>query len=812
MKRSFKPLLVSLAALSATSALAEGDLFQKDSADWQEITGSIASSQQPFFQLAPMPSVADGAVVRLLQRLPIDARQLRFEGEIGRRDLPFYLRKEQVTEQAHLKIGYLNSIAVMPEVSRMKVLVNDQLIAEVVLDATTDAGKASVPIPPGLLTAGYNAISFHVQQRHRVDCSIEAANELWTQVDPAITGIEVGSTNPTVSQFEDLSALPVDADGATPITVVLPQSGDTTAVDRALRAVQALAIRIGVIKPRIAFTRDIPATPGIHLYVGTNTDLHARGIERAPFGDSAFTISGRLNESVKVAVGGTTLNDVDQNIFRLVVERPVSAETGTPAGLRAIAQMRGIRMTAEKEITFDSAGLASEEFNGRVYRASLNIVMPPDFYPADNGKAALYLDASYAAGLATTNEALVRVNGKVAGASRLRRSAGEDLTRRPVELSLKALQPGFNTVTLEIRTATEDDRDCNPLSLIEPKKRLTVLGSTAFALPPLSRIDHLPNLGATASTGYPFTEQKKPVAIYLPKPDFSALGAAATLLVRQAMAAGRPFDTRVSQKRPDETAGSALIVGALGDLPPDLVTYFGIKDDMLPENWRKGSNPAPANSAADASAPKASAPVQPATFRFGAAPTPEATPAVAAAEPEAKDPAPSIRWGKKTDERTLEERFRTGLTSFLSRNIGYTEDQLAFLNGDRSTVTATRTTKLVLAQQQSMAGGNASWMLVTGPEAATLARDTVGLISQTNWTQMSGQMVAYDPAEKELIHWPVGHHYHYSMRDWSFSNVALFTAGWLSNHIKYYILALLVACAIFGLFTRKLLNRIGAQP
>lgn len=811
-----RSLAVSALALYTAPALAQSNLYQPAEIDWSDVTGSIASTQQPFFQLAPVPSVGSGTVVKSIQRLPTDARQLRFEGEVARRDLPVYLRKEQIVEQASLRLRFMNSIAVMPEASRMKVLVNDRLIGELALDAANDAGNVDLPIPPGLLEVGYNAISFQVQQRHRVDCSIEAANELWTQVDPAVTGIMVGSINDTVSQFEDLNALPANEDGTVAITVVLPQAGDNATIDQALRAAQALAIRAGLLKPKIAFTRDVTtAAPGIHLFVGTNAELRNRGVELVAFGDSAFTISGQTSGAARVAIGGATPNEIDQNIFRMVVEKPAKGDVGSVAGQRAVKQMRGFKVTSEKEISFNDAGIFSEEFSGRVYRAQMNIVMPPDFYPADNGKATLFLDASYVAGLATTNEALVRINNKVAGATRLRRSGGEDFNRRPIEMTLKALQPGFNTVTLEVRTATEDDKDCNPLSLIEPQKRLSVQNSTSFALPQLSRINHLPNLGATASTGFPFTEQKRPVALYIPKPDLPMLGAAGTILARQAIAAGRPFDTRLAQKAPDASHASALIVGAIGDLPADLVTYFGIKNDMLPSTWQKSSAAKPAN-AKDTPAP---APAQPAAFRFGAptlaVPEPNAMPVVATdpaeanAETSDKD---KIRWGKKVDERTFEERARQGLISFLSRNIGYTADQLSFLNGDKSAVTATRNTKLVFAQQQSKAGGNASWLLVTGPDAATIVSETTGLISQSSWNQLSGRMVGYDPAEADLTHWPDGQHYHYELRDWSFSNITLFAAGWLSNHIQYYVLVIIMMCGIFGVFTRKLLNRIGAQP
>ena len=811
--RSFaRTLAVSGIALATAPAMAvfahaADNLYDRSNVDWSEVTGSIASATAPYFQLAPVPQADDGLLTTTLQRLPTDARQLRFEGEVGRRHIPLYLRKEQVTEPAKLHLKYLNAVAVMPEASRMTVSINDRVIAEIALDASSETASAVIPVPPGLLEAGYNALSFHVQQRHRVDCSIEAASELWTQVDPTGTGLSVSATSDVVSRFEDLVALPVGEDGSTPITIMLSPSADNAAIDQSIRAAQALAIRAGFARPKISFTREATTAPGIQLYVGTTKDLRARGVDLSPVGDTAFSISGRLSGAVRITVGGASPADVDQSIFRLVVERTSKGEIGSAAGLRALARTRGYRLDPEKEVSFADIGAVSEDFTGRVYRADFNVILPPDFYPADNGKATLFLDATYVPGLVTSNEALVRVNGKVFGASRLTRSGGETLTRRPIELTLKALQPGFNTVQLEVRTATEDDKDCNPLSLIEPKKRLSVQDTTSFALPRLSRINHLPNMAATASTGFPYTETRKPITLYMPRPDLGTLGAAATLLVRQAMAAGRPLDTRLVQRAPDAASGSALVVAALGDLSPEMISYFGIKNDMLPPNWLKPQGK-PGEAGKQAEAPAAREGFQLARLSQPADPSaaPSGDAGIGTAE---KDDKP--RWGVKTDERSFGDRFRQGLISFLTRNIGYSADQLSFLNGDKSTVTASRTTKLVMAQQQGMAGGNTTWTLLTGPDAATLQRDTIGLVSQTSWNQISGRMVSYDPSVAELTHFPEGHHYHYDLRDWSFSNVTLMAAGWLSNHIQYYVLVILMMCGIFGVFTRKLLNRIGAQ-
>ena len=808
-------LLRSIAATALTLAAgalrAESNPYRADDVDWASITGSVPANNVPFFRLIPPQQAAPaGGQEIVLQRLPVDSGVLRFEGENGHRDIAIFVRKDQAGYPATLKVRFKNSVAVMPEASRLRVSLNDKVLAEVVLDSSGEPGNVSLPIPAGLLEAGYNAVTFDIQQRHRVDCSIEAASELWTEIDPAMTGISMATGQDQMSLFDDLVAMPASEDGAVPITIVLPQGADNAMIDQSIRAAQALILRVGWKHPKIAFARDSSTEPGIQLHVGAAADIRNRGLDLPATAEPTYAISGRANGIVRIIVSGANVDDVNQNIFRLLAEKPNVAETGTAAGLRARARQQGYRLEPESEIALHQTGLKTESFNGRVYRTSFNILLPPDFYPADNGKATVFVDGSYVAGLAPTNEMLVRINGKVAGAARLSRTGGDTMTRRPVEVTLKALQAGFNAVTLEVRSATDTDKDCNPLNQIDAGPRVTVQDTTAFALPRLSRIRHLPSLSATAANGFPFGDGDRPVTVYMPKPDLAALGSAATLIARTAISAGKPIDTRMAPRPPDERTQSAVFVGAFRDMPQATLEYFGIKNDMVPKTWQPRLAPSEAKTADNMLGA-----VQKIALKSGGVfATTDDGLTTSALPTEPREPAtpPKLRWTQQVEEVSTTDRMRQSLSNFLQRNIGYTPDQLSFLHGDKSAITATRQARLLLAQQQSMAGGNNTWLLLTGPDSATIQRETTGLISQSNWNQMQGRMVAFDPSEKTPTAWPEGRHYYYQMQDWSFSNVTLFAAGWLSNHIQYYVLVILLACLSFGLFTRKLLNRIGAQP
>lgn len=802
------PLGLLLLATTSLPALAQFTLEEPVGAPLPFVidmttTGSASPRSMAFLRIAPQND-ADSVLVPVFKRLASDARQLRFDGEMGVNDLAVYIRPDQIAEPARLRLRYLSSVSVMPEASRLLVSVNDQQVAEVALDASAEYGLAEIPVPAGLLQAGYNVVRLSVQQRHRVDCSIEAADELWTQIDPAGTGFALTSSNDQYSSVDDLVGFPEDETGAVPITVSLPPGADIAMMDRALRAVQALAIRADLQKPRIVFSRTGPSG-GIHLALGTSSELRMLGVEDLTPGENGIFVSGRGSSLVRVAISGATPSDIDTALLRLAHEGRVGNQRGTPSGLRALAFQRGLEMKPETAIDLAAAGLATQEFSGRLFRTAFNIVLPPDFYPADNGKATLFLDGEYVDGLLTSNEALVRVNGKVVGASRLTRSSGEVIARRPIELSLRALSPGHNRIAVEIRTATESDRDCNPLSLIDSRKRLSLQASTSFAVPRFARAEHLPNLSAMASTGYPFVGGPRQLTVYLPKPDMPALSAAATFLARYAVSAGTPVQASVSLRAPTERSGSALIVGAVGDMSESVLDHFGLRDDMIPRSWttvrgRGRTNfvaqPLPVADTAGRTAaqlPTRLAALQGKTAT-DAATAPEATERKAEAEPGWVD------------------RALLATSAFLQRNVGYSSEQLSFLNRGRSSITAPPKSTVVLAQGRALSGDRDSWLLLTGPDTETLQRDTVEFVSPSNWQQLTGRMVAYDPTARELTHFAGGDHFHVAVKERTIGNVTLFAAGWLSNHIQYYVLVLISVCLVFGLFSRKLLNRIGVRP
>jgi len=215
-----------------------------------------------------------------LHRFGPDRLQLRFEGETSAKSWPIYVTAAEAQTRARIHLGFTNAISVMPEASNLSISVNDVAVAQTPIAAATDPGALDVELPRGLLSQGFNNIRVAVTQRHRVDCSMEATYELWTQIDPASSGLAFpGVADPHIEMLDDLAAISPDASGATTIRLVLPDEADATAFDNAVRAVEAVAIRAGVQRPRVEVVGGVGDSAGLYVLAGQRGYLTSHGLE-----------------------------------------------------------------------------------------------------------------------------------------------------------------------------------------------------------------------------------------------------------------------------------------------------------------------------------------------------------------------------------------------------------------------------------------------------------------------------------------------------------------------------------------------------
>ena len=243
----------------------------------------------------------------------------------------------QAQTRARIRLTYSNAISVMPETSRLTIFVNDVQVAQAPIAAASDPGGVDVELPRGLLSAGYNSVRIAVSQRHRVDCSLEATYELWTQLDPAASGLAFPElADPGINTLDDLAAISPDASGAVTIRAVLPERRGPGAIDRVLRAVEAVTIRAGIVRPNVEIVDTIDNRPGLWVLAGLRADLDAHGLGQFASDATGPTLAGRdvAGRTIVVAAGDDP-DETQASIDKILPSRPIESRARRERPIRS---------------------------------------------------------------------------------------------------------------------------------------------------------------------------------------------------------------------------------------------------------------------------------------------------------------------------------------------------------------------------------------------------------------------------------------------------------------------------------------------
>lgn len=108
---------------------------------------------------------------------------LALRGVDGTGGVPFSIRSDEVITAAKLKLSYAYSPALIPELSHIKVLVNDEVAAT--LPVPADQGGTNltrdINIPPRLITE-FNRLNLQLIGHYTMECEDPAHSSLWANV------------------------------------------------------------------------------------------------------------------------------------------------------------------------------------------------------------------------------------------------------------------------------------------------------------------------------------------------------------------------------------------------------------------------------------------------------------------------------------------------------------------------------------------------------------------------------------------------------------------------------------------------------
>jgi hypothetical protein len=767
----------------------------------------------------------------ILRRLANNAARFRLAGEIASIEWAIFLTDAQAGGPIRFRLGYVTAVSVMPEASTLKLTINDTPVATMQILATPLERVVEFDVPPSLMKPGYNAVRISADQRHRVDCSLAATYELWTQIDAAATGLLLPADDRGPASLADLPALSPDDRGAMPIRAVLPSHATKEDVERVLRAIQAIALAGRFAQPLVDFGPPADGA-GLNLVIGARTQI--AGVLGDGVGSSAepkiFMQPARPNRRATLVVTGSDSAQLDGALSELVAGE---APKGAPAGLRAIQASAGYQIDGGQSVQLRQMGVVSQEFSGRLFRAAFAINMPTDFYAADYGKAILDLAGGYAPGLRGEAEIAVSVNGRETTTLRLPRASGEVYQHNEVPLPLGSMKPGLNRIEIAAELPKPEDASCAASAAAPEPPRFLLLDSSSLTLPGIARIARSPDLAATAMGAFPLNGARKPTALVVPAPDKATLSAAATLVARLAGASGRVTDYSLTPAPPATGEGSALVVGVAADLPPKLLEAIGLSKDALAAAWgqlpassgdRSEDSPqAPARKALTGAALRRDRPLScenaPSSARPRMVSSLDPAPAVDRAPVNAipakgLEPESSLnaQWNERVGD-TLTARTLRGFDNTLEwASLRYRDGVGLFTRrfvAPQASSVLTKRSSLAIAQANFDSSPDGVVTLVTAPNGPALLAAATCLVDPGVWQNLNGRIAALDASDGSIQSVPAEHASFIVTAPLSPANARLIAAGWLSLNSDVYVSSAFVLVLLLAGSTTWFVRNVG---
>lgn len=749
----------------------------------------------------------------VLRPMPAHAQGLRLAGETDHREWPVYLTEHQVRAARAFDLALTSAVSVMPEGSRVTVRLNDHVVGMRPIEAFGRQQRLSFEVPPDVLRPGLNAVRISVRQRHRVACDVGATYELWSDIDPARTGLRLTDTGSGLSSLADLAALAPDTRGAVPLRAIVGDLRDTRALDRLLTGLSRIARDAG-FSHSVVELRDAPTGgPGLELIAGTPEDLATLGAPATPEPGSLMLVENAAHGGATLIVSGRDGAELDRLIGRLGTDGlAIAPRTGTPAGLRARDSLARPALSAGDRLTLADLGHRSVEFNGRLHRTRFDLRLPADFYPAETGSVDLHLAGGYAPGLLPTSQVVVRVNGRVAAGLPLNDPDGEVFTDRTIRLSLAAFRPGRNRVEIAAQLDTARDSDCDTLAAIDAPPRFLLLDATEIRIPSFPRLLALPALDASFAGGLARLGGGA-LTLRVPHANADVLSAAATLAVRLNADADRALPVRLRFGRPsaeDGDTGAALVVGAFADLPPTTLASVGLAPDRLRTAWRAPAGPDTGRDLARGTDPVLRRVTTLQTLNDSDPITTASVPQAGAAGTRAvADPVTDPEGGADGTRDELLRRWEDSLRGDgpVTRIMTRIEDGVAGLwpGGDPAPTTLASGTSLVMAQAHAEGLRGGLRTVITAPTTAALAISMQDLVAPARWRAVGGGEARYDMLAGLVETTPAAATRFVVSDPTSLANWRLVAAGWFSHNPLAYVALILCTGALLAFATRHAL-------
>jgi len=537
-----------MAMLTRILTAASVSLLATQAADAQ---GELASPRARLDSVRPLALAAQ--LDTPFRPFPASADELTLRGELATSETAVFLSSTEALRATAFRVAFNNAVSNLPERSRLIVRINDQVVGDTSLNASGQLGKAIFAVPPGLLVPGYNSVRFTASQRHRVDCSVNATYELWTEIAPSQTGFVNIAPLPQPRRVAELPLLAGAASGPLPIRIRAGEGVSAATLDQAMRAVNALILAAGITRPRIEVASEPGSGPGFDLVIG-ETATAGRGAQLDPdLGFFLDSVGG--GERTTLRLVDTPQVSIDTTIAKLEAFAALKLRPGSKAGQRAIANALGRRAGNDASFSFGELGMDPRGFDGNMLTMKSRMVLPADFFPAHYGAARLDLTSAFE-GLANAAQRItIRVNDEIAAIVPIVKPGQSGFETRAISLPLTSFRPGSNWISLEANLA-DSQASCDVTQAPRSQSRLIVSPESRLNFGQIARVNAYPNLSATTGLGYPYAANGQPMPVGVSTEDPAFLDGALTFVGRMVASAQMPIATSL-RFDPTDTAGVA---------------------------------------------------------------------------------------------------------------------------------------------------------------------------------------------------------------------------------------------------------------
>ncbi|MDB5524012.1 MAG: bacterial cellulose synthase subunit [Rhizobium sp.] len=758
------------------------------------LSSAKAAEPAPFQlnQTTVAPVIQQNTLGGNLRKMAANQFELFFGGEYASRTLSFFALPDEAATSSTLVLTLQTAISVAPEQSRMVVKVNGADVGSTGLIAGSPR-RIEFNVPAGVIHPGYNAVTIEADQRHRVDCSINATYELWTKIDPEQSGFLYANSAKSNLSLVDLLPLSGTTNGRTAIRIILPPEAQMGEFDRALNVVQALTILGNFNHPAVEFASTPGTGAGIDVYLGTKAELASMlgsGHRSVTSDDPIVVEAADKDDRKRLVISGTDKSDLDTRALELASLAAADHPVGTAQGLNALVNLKGRTLTPGQKVSLSELGYTAKRFAGRYSVSQLNFTMPSDFYPGDYSSMNLHLNALYVGGLAPEAVLSIKANSKVVANIPLSSTREGEIKDQRLPIPFSVLRPGQNTLQIEARLPSHLDNACDSVDKASAAVRLSISDNSYLEIPDYARIGRYPDIAVLTSGLTPKREGEADPLTYLFVPSYEKQGmnAAATFIAKMAYSSGRIKRVEFTSMLPELDTTNLIAFGSFDTLPSELMTRM--KLDFI--NIRSASVKA--------------SPLEVASLDNRALPT---------LTTQTTSDAPDLAslWSRTANVSDYANAFMQApvaqSTAALNavKHMAAAEMQklnlkyLPSLLDERreETFSPSADATLVVAQESSDTGG--VWTVIASRKAETIETQTDILTDYNVWNKLGGAVQSLSDTGEILDQKVSAREYLFQTQPMTISNSRLVAAGWLANNAEIYVSALLGAAILLGIGT-----------